>query len=189
MSNNGLKASPDWDEGVLASLYQAAFATSDREVAGVLVGSPAAAGAPQIRAVIPAAEGLQVGQAAQFTHQTWAHVHQAMADHYQGLEVVGWYLSRPGQGTGLTDADTANHHRWFGLPHQVLLMLDSRSLRGALYTPGPTGLVQVHEGPVARRYTNPAPSTGVAAAVALLVTIGVLLGAFVFAIAVAFNNL
>ncbi|HEY4095785.1 MAG TPA: hypothetical protein VGM33_09755 [Baekduia sp.] len=172
---------PDWESGVLASLYQVAFATPDREVAGVLVGIPGTDGqSPTVRAVVPAAQGTQVGQASLFTHQTWAVIHNTMARHYAGLEVVGWYLSRPGMGTDLVEADVTNHQRWFDSPKQVLLTLDSRAHRGALYQTLPQGLVRMHEGPVARRHARPAPSPGVGAAVAVLAVLGVALGALLF---------
>src|SRR5436190_734385 len=105
---------PGWEDGVLSSLYRVAFSTPDREVGGVLVGVGATDGRPpQIQAIIPAAEGYTPGQASNFTHQTWAFVHETMARHYEGLEIVGWYVSRPGAGTELTPGDLANHHRWF----------------------------------------------------------------------------
>jgi proteasome lid subunit RPN8/RPN11 len=185
--------STGWDDGVLASLYEVAFAAPDREVAGVLVGTPPAGGMPpQIHAVIPAAEGQLPGQAAQFTHQTWAYVHQAMADHYHGLEVVGWYVSRPGKGTDLRDGEQANHLLWFSRGQQILLILDSRRHRGALYAPAVSGgrLVQLHEGPVARRYARPSQPAGrPLAALAILICLGILLGALGFIVVEAFSAL
>lgn len=186
--------SANWDDGVLASLYQVAFSAPDREVAGVLVGTPSGPGlSPQIHAVIPAAEGHLRGQGSQFTHQTWAYVHQTMADHYQGLEVVGWYLSRPGGGTTLQDPEQANHLLWFSRGQQILLVLDSLTHRGALYAPaGPSGrLIEVHEGPVSRRHTRPpAQRQGrPLAALAILICLGVLAGALLFVVSEAFSAL
>jgi len=171
------EASPDWAHGVLASLYQAAFSAPDREVAGVLVGR-AGAGTeqPHIQAIIPATEGHQIGQAAMFGHDSWAYVHDAMARHYPGLDLVGWYVSRPGNGCALTPADLLNHQRWFSHAHQVLLVLDSRTHRGALFGWRGAQLSCLHEGPVARRYTR-APREGPpVAGLVMLSGLGVLLG-------------
>jgi proteasome lid subunit RPN8/RPN11 len=182
--------SPGWESGVLASLYEVAFATPDREVAGVLVGTPAVDGhPPTVQAVVPASQGIQPGQASQFNHETWAYIHDTMARHYGGLEVVGWYLSRPGMGTELLDADITNHQRWFTSPRQVLLTLDSRAHRGALYQAHDRRLVRLHEGPVARRYTQPQPPRGIGAAVALLAVIGMALGALLFLLTQVLNTL
>jgi proteasome lid subunit RPN8/RPN11 len=176
-----LDTPPGWGDGVLASLYEVAFATPDREVAGVLVGSVGGSDQlPQIRAVIPAAQGLQPGQASQFTHQTWAYVHETMGRHYTGLEVLGWYLSRPGIGTDLLDPDIANHQRWFGAPGQILLTLDSRAYRGALYQRKGAAMTRLHEGPIERRYTRAKPQGRPIAALMLLTVLGIALGSLGF---------
>lgn len=173
----------EWDSKVLAALYQLAFATPDREVAGVLVGSVREGprgGLPVVQAAIPATQGFAPGQAALFSHQTWAQVYDAMARHYRGLEAVGWYVSRPGQGTGLTDADIANHGHWFSRRDQILLMVDSRSHRAAIYVWSGRGLVRLTEGPVARRYTRPARPGFPYAGVSLLSVVGMAAGAIAF---------
>jgi proteasome lid subunit RPN8/RPN11 len=176
---------------LLKALYELVFSVTDREVAGVLVGSTgesSESGLPVVRAAIPATEGFLPGQAALFTHQTWAHVHHTMARHYSGLEAVGWYLSRPGRGTTLTEADAANHVRWFGRGDRILLAVDSRSHRAAIYTLTGQRLVRVTEGPVARRYSRP-PKPGVpAAGLALLSVVGVALGLMAFVIAQAIGG-
>jgi proteasome lid subunit RPN8/RPN11 len=185
-----LDPAPGWSDGVLASLYEVAFATPDREVAGVLVGTVGGPGQPpQVRAVIPAAQGLQPGQASQFTHQTWAYIHETMGRHYAGLEVMGWYLARPGMGTELLDPDVANHQRWFGSPGQILLALDSRAYRGALYQRHGTAMTRLHEGPVERRYTRPAREGRPAAALMLLTVLGIALGSLGFLLYQAFTAL
>jgi len=46
---------PEWDEGVLQALYEAAFSKPDSEIVGVLVGHPSRTSMPQrISAMIPA---------------------------------------------------------------------------------------------------------------------------------------
>jgi len=162
-------------------LYEVAFSATDREMAGVLVGLPTVGGgASSVQAVIPASHGHTPGQAAMFSHATWAYVHQTMARHYQGLEVVGWYVSRPGQGTTLLDADLVNHQRWFTRPDQVVLVFDSQTHRGSLYAWGAGGLAQIHEGPVTRRYARPERRRAPVGALCFLVALGAFLGAVSF---------
>ncbi len=181
----------EWDSRVLATLYRLVFATPDRELAGVLVGSSpvgAGGGLPVIRAAIPATQAFLPGQAALFSHHTWAQVYDAMARHYGGLEAVGWYVSRPGQGTGLTEADVANHGRWFSRPDQILLVVDSRSHRAAIYVWSGRGLVRLTEGPVARRYTRPPRASFPYAGVSLLSVIGMAAGAIAFLVSQALGG-
>jgi proteasome lid subunit RPN8/RPN11 len=187
-------ADAGWDDGVLASLYQVALATPDREAAGVLVGTPALADRPaQVHAVIPVAQSTVPEHVAQFTHQTWAYIHQTMADHYGGLEVVGWYVSRPGAGTDVRDSEQANHLAWFSRGQQMLLIFDSRTYRGSINAPaGPAGrLTQMHEGPIARRYVRPAKADQGYPLLGLLIVVlfGVLAGALAFVITEAFSTL
>lgn len=177
----GGTAASGFAPGVLSSLYEVAFSTPDREVAGVFAGNPGPSGSlPGIHAVIPAAQGTGLGQAAVFGHDVWAVVHQAMARHYVGLEIVGWFISRPGHGTDPGPADLANHSASFGQPHQVLLVLDSRAHRGALYGWHEGRLFQLHEGPVERRWTRPPRPRAPIAAVTVLAVLGVLLGTVLF---------
>src|SRR5450755_1427903 len=98
------EAASSWDSELLSALYTLMFSSPDREVAGVLVGQSADATRrmPLVRAAIPAAHGFATGQASAFAHQTWAQVHAEMARYYPDLESVGWYVSRPGHGVGLT---------------------------------------------------------------------------------------
>ncbi len=176
----------DWDAGVLKALYELVFSTPDRELAGVLVGVPSAGsetGLPLIRAAIPATQGFMPGQASLFVHQTWAQVHATMARYYGGLEAVGWYVSRPGQGTGLTESDVLNHQRWFARRDQVLLVVDSLSHHAALYAWSNGRLVRVTEGAVARRYTRP-PRPGLpVAGIGLLAVLGIAIGIVAFLVA------
>jgi hypothetical protein len=181
----------EWDDGLLKVLYGLVFSAPDREVAGVLVGVPpegSRTGLPLVRAAIPATQGFIVGQAALFVHQTWAQVHATMARHYPGLETVGWYVSRPGQGTALTQADALNHRRWFSRPDQILFVVDSTAHRAAIYAWGSGRLVKVTEGPIARRYTRPPRPRFPVAGISLLAVLGVALGAIGFIVAQALGG-
>jgi proteasome lid subunit RPN8/RPN11 len=181
----------DWESDLLKALYDLLFSTPDIEVAGVLVGSPqngSAGSLPLVRAAIPATQGYAPGQAALFEHQVWAQVNATMARYYAGLEVVGWYVSRPDQGTTLTAADVTNHGRWFARPDQILMAVDSRSHHAAIYGWTPDGLTQLSEGPVARRYTRPGRPGFPTAGVGLLVVIGIVVGALAFLVAQAIGG-
>ena len=145
---------PGWSGGVLESFYRVAFARPDLEISGLLVGRVGAGAPAHIDAVIPLHEAGMVGSAAAFSHGGWAHAHDVMARHYHGLEIVGWYVSRPGRGTALTATEHANHERWFPQRHQVALVLDSAAHRGALFAWHGGRLVELYEGPVERRYTR-----------------------------------
>jgi proteasome lid subunit RPN8/RPN11 len=195
MESSHIAAAPetpvDWDSDLLKALYDLVFSTPDHEVAGVLVGTRAngsSRGLPVVRAAIPATEGYVPGQAAMFEHEVWAHVNATMARHYAGLDVVGWYVSRPDHGTTLTAADANNHARWFARRDQVLMVVDSRTYRAAIYAWTADGLAQVSEGPVARRYTRPRRLGFPVAGVALLAVIGMALGALAFLIAQAIGG-
>jgi hypothetical protein len=170
----------DWDSEVLRALYQLVFAAPDRELAGVLVGSSdSGSGLPVVRAAIPATQGFAPGDASMFAYVTWAHVHAAMARYYPGLDTVGWYISRPGNGTGLRPEDLANQRRWFDRSGQILLVVDSLSHRR---------LTALTEGPVARRYTHPPRPRYPVAGVGVLAVSGVAFGAFSFLIAQALGG-
>lgn len=145
---------PGWSTGVLESFYRLAFSRPDVEIAGLLVGRAAYGMPAHIDAVIPLHEAGLLGAGAAFSHQGWSHAHDLMARHYRGLEIIGWYVSRPGRGTALTPAEAADHRQWFPQPHQVALVLDSSSHRGALFAWDGGRLVELYEGPVERRYTH-----------------------------------
>lgn len=180
-----------WDSGLLKALYELVFASPDREVAGVFVGSrseESRTGLPSVRAAIPATQGFAPGQAAMFAHQTWAEVHATIARHYPGLETVGWYVSRPGRGTALEEEDLVNHTRWFSRPDQILLIVDSRTHQAAMYVWIAGELTRVTEGPVARRYIRPSRPRFPLAGVSLLLVLGVTIGAISFIVAQAIGG-
>ena len=191
-SSSALADSPaDWEPEVLQALYQLVFASPDRELAGVLVGSThehSDRGLPVIRAAIPATQGFAPGDASMFAYVTWAHVLDAMARYYPGLDTIGWYVSRPGQGTGVMPEDIANQRRWFDRSGQILLVVDSLSHRAALYGYHAGELVELTEGPVARRFTRPGRPRYPFAGIGLLAVSGVAFGAFSFLVAQALGG-
>lgn len=145
---------PDWSGGVLESFYRVVFARPDVEISGVLVGRVGSMGAARVEAVIPLHEAGLLGAGAAFSHQGWAYAHSVMAQHYLGLEIVGWYVSRPNAGTRLAPSEVAQHARWFPQPHNIALVVDSAAMRGALLGWRDGQLAELHEGPIERRYTR-----------------------------------
>lgn len=146
---------PEWDEGVLQALYDAAFSKPGSEIVGVLVGHPSRTSIPsRIVAMIPASTA-RYPERAQLNHQAWAYIHSTMARYYAGLDIVGWWVSRPGPGTELDQTDLEVAGEWFSRPNQFGFVFDSRHRRAALYGWHGGRYVRVHEGPVPRRLTRP----------------------------------
>ena len=183
---------PDWDSELLYALYQLVFSSPDREVAGVLVGSPAdqsETGLPVVRAAIPATQSFVPGEASMFAYMTWAHVHEAMARVLRGLETVGWYVEPTGTRNGSDPAGCGPTPRAMVAGRQGQILYNSVvGRRAALYGYGPGGLVPLTEGPVARRYTHPAKPRLPLAATGVLAVAGATCGALVFLIAQALGG-
>src|SRR3954451_15464715 len=176
MTSATTELTPEWAPAVIDALYREAF-QSELETAGVLVGRPTDYGAPQITALIPAVRAEAPGQRALLSHEAWAHVHDAMAQHYASEEIVGWYRSRPG-GTELGTEDLANHLRFFPQPWHVAFLFDATAHRGAVYAMRDGALTVRHQGRLTPRTVPPAPPDGVPwRAMAVLAVLGLVLGA------------
>jgi hypothetical protein len=156
-----LLQAPEWDEGVLHALYEAAFSRPGSEIVGVLVGYQSHTSTPQrISAMIPASNA-RAPERAQLDHQAWAHIHSMMARYYTGLDIVGWWVSRPGPDTSLGHEDLEAAAESFARPNQFGLVFDSRHRRAALYGWHEGRYVYMREQFVPRRLTRaPARSTG-----------------------------
>jgi hypothetical protein len=145
---------PEWDEGVLQALYEAAFSKPGAEIVGVLVGHPSRTDMPQrISAMIPAST-VRAPQHAQLDHQAWAYIHSMMARHYTALDIVGWWVSRPGPNASLGQAELEAAAETFARPNQVGFVFDSRHRRAALYGWHEGRYVHMHEQLVPRRLTR-----------------------------------
>jgi len=150
---------PEWDEGVLQALYEAAFSKPDSEIVGVLVGHPSLTSMPQrISAMIPASTA-PAPKHAQLNHQAWAYIHSMMARYYTGLDIVGWWVSRPGPDTKLGNAELEAAAESFARPNQFGFVFDSQHRRAALYGWHDGRYVYIHEQLVPRRFTR-APARG-----------------------------
>ena len=148
-------AGPEWDEGVLQALYDAAFSKPGSEIVGVLVGHPSRTTvAPRISAMIPASTARHP-QRAQLNHEAWAYIHATMARYYMGLDIVGWWISRPGPDTSLDRAELEAASEWFARPSQFGFVFDSRHRHAALYGWQHGRYIRIQDGPVPRRLTRP----------------------------------
>jgi hypothetical protein len=146
---------PEWDEGVLQALYEAAFSQPGAEIVGVLVGMPSRTAAPpRIAAMIPASTARHP-EHAQLGHEAWAYVHSTMARYYAGLDIVGWWVSRPGPDTSLERSELQAAGELFARPNQFGFVFDSRHRQAALYGWRDGRYVCIHQGPVPRRLTRP----------------------------------
>jgi hypothetical protein len=146
---------PEWDEGVLQALYDAAFSKPGAEIVGVLVGHPSRTSVPsRIAAMIPASTA-RYPERAQLNHQAWAYIHSTMARYYPGLDIVGWWISRPGPDTELDHEELRVAGEWFARPHQFGFVFDSRHRQAALYGWHGGRYVGIHKGPVPSRLTRP----------------------------------
>jgi proteasome lid subunit RPN8/RPN11 len=170
--------SSGFSPAAMEALYEHAFAVADLESAGVLVGSRALGGAPQINAIIPAVQARSSAERATLSYEAWAYVHQAMAKHYPTQEIIGWYVSRP-SGGALTAEDIAVHRRYFPEPDHLAVVFDASRRFGALYRMQHGEMALLHEGPVAARYRPQRadqPEGVPWRAAALLAVLGLILG-------------
>lgn len=140
---------------MLRALYDAAFSQPGAEIVGVLVGQPSHTSAPpRIAAMIPASTA-RFPERAQLDHEAWAYIHATMARYYAGLNIVGWWVSRPGPDANLAQAELLAAGESFARPSQFGFVFDSRHRQAALYGWHDGRYVRIHEGPVPRRLTRP----------------------------------
>jgi hypothetical protein len=120
-------------ESALDLLYEIVFSRPDLERSGILVGRLNPGSIPAVAAVIPLRDAARSRRAA-IGHAEWAYALESMAAYYQGLEIVGWWVSRPGgrARAGKTDAET--HSQFFHVRDQVLLLFDTSSRTAAVFS-------------------------------------------------------
>ena len=148
-------ANPEWDEGVLQALYEAAFSQPGAEIVGVLVGQPSRTNVrPRIAAMIPASTA-RFPDRAQLNHDAWAYIHSTMARYYVGLDIVGWWISRPGPNADLEEGELAAAGESFARPNQFGFVFDSLHRRAAHYGWHEGAYVRVQEAAIPRRLTRP----------------------------------
>jgi hypothetical protein len=121
----------------------------------VLVGQPSrTVMPPRIAAMIPASTARSP-ERAQLNHEAWAYIHATMARYHTGLDIVGWWVSRPGPDAALEEAELAAAGESFARPSQFGFVFDSLHRQAALYGWQEGRYVRIHEGPVPRRLTRP----------------------------------
>jgi hypothetical protein len=148
---------PKWDAGVLEALYEAAFSQPGAEIIGVLVGQPSRTSTPpRIAAMIPASTA-EYPHRPQLNHEAWAYIHSTMARYYAGLDIVGWWISRPGPNTELDETELLAAGETFARPSQFGFVFDSTHRTAALYGWHDGHYLRVRDGPVPRQLTRPRP--------------------------------
>ena len=104
-----------------------AEATPDNEICGVLLGHRGADEHGLFVVVELAVEGKHADENAAsvtFTHATWDHIYEVIAEHDDAMEIVGWYHSHPGFGIFFSSHDSFIHDHFFAAPWQVGLVVD-----------------------------------------------------------------
>ena len=146
---------PHWQRGTLETLQQHAFDAAGRELSGVLAGRlDRDRGSVVVCEMIAVAAGAP-GTGAAFDHAAWARVHRQLGRH-PDLELVGWYVSRPGYGLFLTAAEVGMHQQYFPRPEHFALVIDSQAGRGGLFGLRGNHIELIDAGPIERR-ASPAP--------------------------------
>jgi hypothetical protein len=78
-----------------------------------------------------------------------------MARYYTGLEILGWWISRPGPDTKLEYAELEAAAESFDRPHQFGFVFDSLHRRASLYRRQDGHYVHIQEQSVPRELTRP----------------------------------
>jgi hypothetical protein len=108
---------------------------------------------------------------AQLNHEAWAYIHATMARYYGGLDIVGWWVSRPGPDADLDESELVAAGESFARPNQFGFVFDSRHRRAVLYRWDQGRYVRVQEGLIPRQLTRPS-TTGTAPLRAALTAVG-----------------
>jgi len=95
------------------------------EQGGVLVGHvDPESGTTVVTGSIVAVGAVSQVASLTFTHETWDHVNQVLADEHPGDQMVGWYHSHPRFGIFLSEYDQFIHQNFFAAPHHVAYVVD-----------------------------------------------------------------
>lgn len=108
---------------VIATVWEHAESSLDKEVGGILLGVRTQAGA-EVRRALPAVEAEGHRANVTFTHEVWERIHRTVDTEYPDLEIVGWYHSHPGFGIFLSEYDRFIQQNFFSAAHQLALVVD-----------------------------------------------------------------
>ncbi len=114
------------------------FAGSDttRQLGGVLLGKIAGSGEER-QLTISAALTVRPRGAEEtslsFTPEVWAEIYREKAERYPQEKIVGWWLTHPGTGLGLSNYDISLAKYHFTLPWQVIYVVDPAGDRRGFY--------------------------------------------------------
>ncbi len=124
LARDGRENAPRLPTLVQRVVYEHVYASSDREVGGVLMGYRRADGRSMgVTGAIPALRASEARSSVTFTHETWQAIHRELNRH-DGQTIVGWYHSQPALGLFMSDQDRFIHQHFFSDPHQVALVID-----------------------------------------------------------------
>jgi proteasome lid subunit RPN8/RPN11 len=108
---------------VLQNIRLHARSEPQREICGVLLGSPNGSHTRVVAAI--KGQGANQGDAhVTFTQETWNTIHQEKDAKYPDEKIVGWYHSHPGFGVFLSDHDLFIHKNFFSQPGQLAWVFD-----------------------------------------------------------------
>ena len=94
----------------------------------VLIGSSERAGGKRhlyIKGAIPLEEVSEKQGKYYFSEKTWGKIYEESEKYFQGLEIVGWFLSRPGIGLQNQMIMEETHRTYFSGADKVLFATDS----------------------------------------------------------------
>jgi hypothetical protein len=111
----------------MSALTTAARTNLRSMLGGVLIGVPFETEgrlAVSVDGVIPARRGESRQTSFTFTHAAWTAILQEKEELFPDKPMVGWFLTQPGLGVFMSDANLALHSNFFKMPYQVFLCID-----------------------------------------------------------------
>ena len=113
-------------QNVLNEIHLHGDSSMRAEICGILIGTMEG-GHTDILARIEGKGATEQGANVTFTQETWEYVYKVKDEHYDDLDIVGWYHTHPGFGIFLSSYDIFIHENFFGNPGQVAWVYDPHS--------------------------------------------------------------
>ena len=110
-----------------ADLISHTKANLDEEVCGVLAGDfceDELGAYVSVAAVVMGTSTKRGAAHVTYTHETWAKIHETLAEEHPKLRIVGWYHSHPGFGVEFSDMDLFVQENFFADPLQIAIVVD-----------------------------------------------------------------
>ncbi|WP_028060985.1 Mov34/MPN/PAD-1 family protein [Candidatus Solirubrobacter pratensis] len=173
-----------WMPGVRDEVYDHVFSDLANEVGGFLIGRARNDGRVAVRGIVPALRADGQTASLTFTHDAWEDVHRELEQRFAGEEIVGWYHSHPGFGIFLSEHDLFIHRNFFAAAHQIAYVVDPHAGEEGIFAWQHGEVVNVGKAATPRPGQRPAAGDTTPArqgyppvAMALLVAVGIALGA------------